>query len=263
LNRLFNKITPPIISDLLSVIRKKIKPVKYQEPCVNDLCKYISLKSKDLLIVGLGKGIEVPIFIFKGCNKVEAVEPYPIIDENIFGSQFRLIKSNAESMPIMNNTYDVVYSVATLEHIHDPYAAVKEMIRVLKPGGIFYCNAGPLWYSHYGYHAKKEWPALYEPWFHLIYSKEEYIKKRKDILHNDEYARRISRIYDSPQYNRLPSHIYYEIVSNLILDHIPLKISFNFGSESFLNDAFKNKLIKYDLRDLITESFTIVLRKIK
>lgn len=64
MHRLFNKITP-IISVFLSVIMKKIKPAKYQESCSNDLCKYISLKSKALLIAGFGEGIEVPIFIFK------------------------------------------------------------------------------------------------------------------------------------------------------------------------------------------------------
>lgn len=262
-HRLFNKIVL-IISVILSFIRKKIEPAKYQESCANDLCKYISLKSKDLLIVGLGEGTEVPIFISKGCNKVDAVEPYPIIDQNIFGSQFKLIKSNAESMfLIRDNTYDIVYSVATLEHIHDPYAAVKEMMRVLKPGGLFYLQVGPLWYSHHGYHAKKKYPALYEPWFHLMYSKEEYIVKRKDISDNNEYLGRINRIFNSQQYNRLPSRIYYDLVSSLIRVHIPLKISFNFGSEKYLDEVFKNKLSKYDLRDLITESFTIILRKTK
>lgn len=96
-----------------------------------------------------------------------------------------------------------------------------------------------------------------------MYSKEEYIIKRKDISDNNEYLGRINRIFNSQQYNRLPSRIYYDLVSSLIRVHIPLKISFNFGSEKYLDEVFKNKLSKYDLRDLITESFTIILRKTK
>lgn len=39
-----------------------------------------------------------------------------------------------------DNHFDVVYSNAVLEHVEEPLATLKEVNRVLRPGGIFYCN---------------------------------------------------------------------------------------------------------------------------
>lgn len=37
---------------------------------------------------------------------------------------------------IKDNTYDFIYSMDTFEHIKEPWLAAKEIIRILKPGGI-------------------------------------------------------------------------------------------------------------------------------
>lgn len=39
-----------------------------------------------------------------------------------------------------NDHFDVVYSNAVLEHVEEPLATMKEVERVLRPGGVFYCN---------------------------------------------------------------------------------------------------------------------------
>lgn len=48
----------------------------------------------------------------------------------------RVISADAEALPFPSNTFDTVLCFETLEHLIDPAAAVREMSRVLKPGGL-------------------------------------------------------------------------------------------------------------------------------
>ena len=42
---------------------------------------------------------------------------------------------DAHSMPFPDNTFGYVYSLAVFEHLHSPWVAAEEILRVLKPGG--------------------------------------------------------------------------------------------------------------------------------
>ncbi len=46
----------------------------------------------------------------------------------------------AERLPFKDATFTLVISQETLEHVQDPFLAVTEVLRVLKPGGRFYCQ---------------------------------------------------------------------------------------------------------------------------
>jgi SAM-dependent methyltransferase len=43
-----------------------------------------------------------------------------------------------ERLPFRDGAFDAVFSFAVLEHIRDPFQAAREIVRVLKPGGVLY-----------------------------------------------------------------------------------------------------------------------------
>lgn len=61
------------------------------------------------------------------------------------GLRPHLEQADVLSLPYDDQSFDVVMSAYVLEHLSDPQRALKEMIRVLKPGGmVFLCLTRPL-----------------------------------------------------------------------------------------------------------------------
>jgi len=57
------------------------------------------------------------------------------------------VLGSAESLPYSTSSFDLVISGGLLEHFRDPTRVVEEMVRVLKPGGVFYADIVPRKFS--------------------------------------------------------------------------------------------------------------------
>jgi ubiquinone/menaquinone biosynthesis C-methylase UbiE len=64
--------------------------------------------------------------------------------ERIGARNFQLIESRAENIPVDDHSFDFVYSRYLLIHLTDPPAAIREMLRVLKPGGVLFIDDADL-----------------------------------------------------------------------------------------------------------------------
>lgn len=68
----------------------------------------------------------------------------PAYFENVVNFEIAAYKSTdvrgvGERLPFKDNVFDAVLSVAVLEHVKDPWACAREIVRVLKPGGDLLC----------------------------------------------------------------------------------------------------------------------------
>ncbi len=58
-----------------------------------------------------------------------------------------VLQGNAFHLPFESDTYDAVFSTGLLEHFQNPIPVVAEMVRVLRPGGLFFSDVAPLKFS--------------------------------------------------------------------------------------------------------------------
>ena len=61
------------------------------------------------------------------------------------GASYRTVQGDARAMPFEDNTFDRVIAAEVLEHIVDDEAAIAEIVRVTKPGGLIAVTVPRYW----------------------------------------------------------------------------------------------------------------------
>lgn len=89
----------------------------------------------------------------------DAVENYTGIDISRSAARFyhkRFVPGTATAMPFKDHEFDVAWSIWVIEHIPNPEAALSEIRRVVKPGGLIYLL--PAWdctpFAAHGYEVR-------------------------------------------------------------------------------------------------------------
>jgi len=126
----------------------------------------------------------------------------------------RLAKSDARCLPFEQGTFSSVFSVATLEHINNLDLALQESFRVLKSGGVFYADFGPIWSCSVGHHVYAEvdgeearhWKPGKNPvpnYAHLLYTPQEMREILKKRVSPRLLEAIVEWIYSKEDINRL------------------------------------------------------------
>lgn len=99
------------------------------------------VKNKIVLDIACGTGYGSAMIADAGANKVIAVDNSPqaigYAKQNYKRKNIQYINGNALNIPVKDSSVDVVVSLETIEHLHEPELFVKEVKRVLKKEGIF------------------------------------------------------------------------------------------------------------------------------
>jgi len=116
---------------------EEIRPkTEYPNQLVQYLCdRYKLTEGSSLLEVGCGRGDFVNGFTQAGltCHAVDILDRHPDIDASVMFHKVDIVN---DKLPFPDNSMDVVFAKAIIEHLWDPTNFVNECKRVLKGGGI-------------------------------------------------------------------------------------------------------------------------------
>ena len=111
--------------------------------------KIVPLAYGRVLEVGIGTGLNIPHYNKSRVSKITGVDPalrlHQLVRRRIdrTGLNVELIGQFAEKLPLDDASFDSILITYTLCSIADPVAALREMRRVLVPGGkLFFCEHG-------------------------------------------------------------------------------------------------------------------------
>lgn len=107
--------------------------------------------------------------------------------------RFTFVCASAYALPMADGSFDTIIMNDFMEHVDKPDAALKEAMRLVKPGGRIYINFPP-YYHPTGAHLSD---AINIPWVQLFYNEQALIKAYKHLISGvpDEKERLALRFY--------------------------------------------------------------------
>lgn len=183
----------------------------YNHQIVTELNKIVPLAGREILDIGasphgyaLEKCVELGALSYTGIGlDIDAPESWQL--DQCAAS---LMHMNAQKLEFADDTFDLIVSMSTFEHIADVPMALSEISRVLRPGGTVLLSFEPLWTCAYGHHLHQysELSALVPSWAHLIWDRHqmrEQLEKTWPIAKELSLDEAIAWIYDEPVINRV------------------------------------------------------------
>lgn len=179
------------------------------------------------------------------------------------------IHTDAKTLTFLDNTFDSIISVLTIQRIVNLSEVLAEAYRVLKPNGVMYINGEPLWSAKLGahytftvndieYHRKNN--RILSDWEHLTSTKEEIRSRLTGTYSNEVIETLIFNVYTYTHLNRLfPAEI-MEIVSNSKFEIVSSKLSISDNTD-MPNNIKESVKLKYPKFDNGYDSLELYLKK--
>jgi SAM-dependent methyltransferase len=103
---------------------------------------------------------------------LRAAEAAGVLDE--LPSALSFAVSDAQHVPAPDDTFDIVFTWSTFEHVSAPVVMMREIARILKPGGVLFLQLWPFFLSEHGGHL---WPHYDAGFPHLLKDDEELLEE--------------------------------------------------------------------------------------
>ena len=171
------------------------------------------LGGKHLLDVGCGLGGKTVAYAEAGAAAVGT----DLLEENVEqsgqyarkkGARAAFFVGDAVALPLRNDAFDTVVANDAMEHFAEPAHALREMARVVRPGGAIWIFFTPH-YSPLGSHL---YDYIYTPWCHLLFARGQLqsairrvLRERMADAGREEIDARVREIMES--YDRELNHM--------------------------------------------------------
>jgi SAM-dependent methyltransferase len=108
---------------------------------VRDLLEQFQPIPRDARVIEVGSGAHGLIFCFDSGDRRVGVDPLAVDYSGLFPKWQRRAQTVAaagESLPFRNASFDVVICDNVVDHAESPAQIVRELVRILAPGGLLY-----------------------------------------------------------------------------------------------------------------------------
>jgi SAM-dependent methyltransferase len=163
-------------------IEDRVAEVKvYQEL----FSRFTSFEGKTVMELGCSRGYLLNSFLQREnftAIGADIDEQALSLAESSYGERIRFIRTTPTSIPLEDESVDVIYMIDVVEHLSRPREILMECHRVLRPGGTMLIHFHP-WLGPYGSHLEDIIPF---PWPHVLFSM-------------DTLLTVAAKLYDSPE----------------------------------------------------------------
>ena len=143
-------------------------------------------KNKTVVDVGCGAAGKSLYYASLGAKKVfglELLEKYREEAETLardtgLSDKFEFVAGDSADMPFEDDFADTIIVNDAMEHVAEPEKTIREMLRILKPGGRIFINFPP-YYHPMGAHLTD---AVYIPWVHMFFPDDVLIEGYKELV---------------------------------------------------------------------------------
>jgi ubiquinone/menaquinone biosynthesis C-methylase UbiE len=170
------------------------------EPSLRPFARFADGKGKDVLEIGVGMGADHLEWARSEPTRLVGLDLTDRAVEitrqrlSLYGFPFQLITADAEALPFFDATFDLVFSYGVLHHSPNTREAIRELHRVLKPGGVCrimiyqkYCIVGfMLWlrYAFFTFRPRRKLEQIYAEYLESPGTKAFTVDEARQMLYN-------------------------------------------------------------------------------
>jgi len=249
---------------------ENLRRLLYNKPYLASMFETVGVpRRKTVLEVGCSDGLVCDMVSLCGAKSVDGIDVMRTVgcQYQDMGIHYHIM--DGAHLGFEDESFDLSYSIATFEHVPDPYEVMKEMLRVTKVGGCCYVQAGPLYHSPFGHHMFNYFQDY--PWAHLRKDK----RQLNVYLSEKGLDKAIERDLGMSSEEYLDSMLTRDHLNGLLLadyrldefkrrdDVKVLKFNITYEGTDLLTRQIFNEMPEFSADNLVEHGFEISFRRVK